>query len=413
MEIQGSTSAFESWLDRNSEPGTRWYIKQLSANDTLASESHQAGPYLPKIVFASFFPSLMEPARFNPDTHVDFFLDSHDQRKRIRAVWYNNKVTSGGKKKGTRDECRFTQFGGHESALLDPEVTGDVIVLSCRESEGKDVSEIRGWLCNPAERLLFESLHGDIEPNDTLFLLHNSFGIVNIASLVASEFSRCRLQPSEIPKAWLKSFPSAIEILEKTLERLGRAKGSPDQLLLARRNCEYEIFRSVEEVSTMPRIAAGFKSVDEFVGFASSVANRRKARGGLSLELHLRKIFCENGLQHSHGEISEGKKRPDFLFPSAERYRDSSFPKNKLRMLAAKTTCKDRWRQVLNEADRIAKKHLFTLQKGVSENQYLEMEKAGVALVVPKGYFNAYPKRIRPKLMTLQQFITDCQRATA
>jgi hypothetical protein len=58
-------------------------------------------------------------------------------------------------------------------------------------------------------------------------------------------------------------------------------------------------------------------------------------------------------------------------------------------MLAAKTTCKDRWRQILNEADRIPAKHLLTLQEGVSEGQFREMNDAGVRLVVPRALHDA------------------------
>jgi hypothetical protein len=49
-------------------------------------------------------------------------------------------------------------------------------------------------------------------------------------------------------------------------------------------------------------------------------------------------------------------------------------------MLAAKTTVKDRWRQVLNEANRIETKHLLTLQEGVPEGQFTEMQDAKVNL---------------------------------
>jgi len=47
------------------------------------------------------------------------------------------------------------------------------------------------------------------------------------------------------------------------------------------------------------------------------------------------------------------------------------------------TTCKDRWRQVINEADRIPEKHLFTLQPTISKNQLREMTDEKVHLVVP------------------------------
>ena len=74
-------------------------------------------------------------------------------------------------------------------------------------------------------------------------------------------------------------------------------------------------------------------------------------------------------------------------------------------MLAAKTTCKDRWRQILNEADRIPRKHLLTLQEGVSENQHAEMKAAGVQLVIPLPLIERFPQSIRPELMTLEKFI--------
>lgn len=43
-------------------------------------------------------------------------------------------------------------------------------------------------------------------------------------------------------------------------------------------------------------------------------------------------------------------------------------------MLGVKSTCKDRWRQVLSEAKRIDNKHLATLEPGISENQTAEMQ---------------------------------------
>ena len=76
-------------------------------------------------------------------------------------------------------------------------------------------------------------------------------------------------------------------------------------------------------------------------------------------------------------------------------------------MLTAKTTCKDRWRQVLNEANRIPQKHLLTLQEGVSEGQFREMHEAGVQLVVPLGLHDSYPESVRPHLITLESFIGD------
>ena len=149
----------------------------------------------------------------------------------------------------------------------------------------------------------------------------------------------------------------------------------------------------------------------EFIDRAQTVLQRRKSRSGRSLELHIREIFLEDGLsegkEFSCQAESESGKRPDFIFPSSSAYQNSFFSENRLRMLVDKTTCKDRWRQILNEADQIRIKHLLTLQEGVSENQFREMTGSGVSLVVPEGLQNAYPGSVRPHLVTLESFIGD------
>ena len=181
--------------------------------------------------------------------------------------------------------------------------------------------------------------------------------------------------------------------------------------LLRRRQCEYEIFLSVEQAVYLPRITAGFTGIDGFLGLAQTILQSRKSRSGNSLELHARDIMTEEGLQSdvafTHRPVIEGGTRPDFLFPSKALYDDPSFPEAKLRMLAAKTTCKDRWRQIINEADRVHTKHLLTLQEGVSEGQFREMTEANVRLVVPAGLHRAYPENVRPHLITLESFIAD------
>jgi len=138
---------------------------------------------------------------------------------------------------------------------------------------------------------------------------------------------------------------------------------------------------------------------------------RRKSRAGRSLELHLREIFKEESLieheQFSFQPYSEGNKRPDFLFPSQKAYQDTNFPADKLRMLAVKTTCKDCWRQMLNEANRITQKHLLTLQEGISESQFKEMQQANVRLVVPKQKLSYFPRTVQPQIQTLESFIAD------
>ena len=97
--------------------------------------------------------------------------------------------------------------------------------------------------------------------------------------------------------------------------------------------------------------------------------------------------------------------KPDVIFPGKTAYDDPHFPDNNLNMLGIKTTCKDRWRQVLNEAKRIEVKHLLTLQQGISRNQLTEMQKANVVLVVPAPLHDKYPKEFRSDLITVDDFV--------
>ena len=81
-------------------------------------------------------------------------------------------------------------------------------------------------------------------------------------------------------------------------------------------------------------------------------------------------------------------------------------------MLAFKTTARERWQQVLNEADRIERKHLLTLDRGLSENQVNQITAAGVQLVVPAPLIESYPVAVRPRLQTLESFIGDVRLLT-
>ena len=165
----------------------------------------------------------------------------------------------------------------------------------------------------------------------------------------------------------------------------------------------------------LPRIREGFTSIEDFIKTAQSVLQSRKSRSGNSLELHAREILIEEGFRPGadfhHKPVIEGGKVPDFIFPSLDAYNDPNFPEGRLKMLAAKTTCKDRWRQVINEADRIEFKHLLTLQEGVSEPQFREMREAGVRLVVPAGLHEKYPATVRPHLISFESFIGDVRPA--
>lgn len=170
---------------------------------------------------------------------------------------------------------------------------------------------------------------------------------------------------------------------------------------------EYRLFRAIEHAKYGAIVAQGFTSVENFVTLANQILNRRKSRAGKSLEHHLAAIFDEHNIQYTAQGVTEGNKRPDFLFPSEQAYHDQKFSVKNLCMLAAKTTCKDRWRQILNEADRFRdeNKYLCTMQQGISGAQMDEMQADRVVLVVPRPYIRSYPKDRQKRIWTLGRFI--------
>jgi len=398
------------WIDDFSGPSFVWYVKRLSGNDTLANGSHQAGPYIPRSFLFDIFPSINRTDVKNPDLLLDLYIDSHSDHRRVRVIYYNNKFHEN--PNGGRNEARITGFGGSSSALLDPESTGALTVFAFVLDENGAASECHVWVCrHETEEDLIEDRIGPVEPGKWTIWSPDRLVQPSLFSSQPKPRADCWLRPEEIPPAWLARFPSGVEIIRKAVELRADTALDPDHRLMRRRECEFQLFRSVEEAIELPIIKAGFTTVDDFISRAQTILQRRKSRSGRSLELHAREIFLEERLcedvDFSHGPESEPGRRPDFLFPSQMAYRNVGYPSGNLRMLAVKTTCKDRWRQVLNEADRIRVKHLLTLQEGVSEGQFREMTDAGVKLVVPSPIVASFPKSVQPHLQSVESFIAD------
>ena len=188
------------------------------------------------------------------------------------------------------------------------------------------------------------------------------------------------------------------------------ARDEPDAALMAWMEREELMFRRLERRIVAERIANGFLSagdadVDGFLGFSLSVQNRRKARAGQALENHLEALFVANGIRYARGAETENKNKPDFLFPGQAEYRDDCFEPAKLTMLGAKSTLKDRWRQVLSEAVRIPEKHLLTLAPGISENQTDEMRAKHLQLVIPRQLHTTYRPAQQAWLMDVASFV--------
>lgn len=363
------------------------YCKFLSANDTGLTGGHQSGIYISKNSYRILF-----------DTSGEC---GENKDKLVKIIWQDDFVT--GSRfiyygKGTRNEYRITRFN-RGFPFLKPEHTGDLFILCKNTNE-----DYSAYILSTEEEInLFLDSFG-LNPTDTDKLIEKE----RISLEVAEQNSM-----NEFIENLKVDFPStndmsieARRIYNTIYNDRDLIIKNPDRIIIKWTDMEYRLFRYLEYRRYDQIITTGFDSVDKFIEIANSVLNRRKSRAGKSLENHLANIFDNNNIAYSAQPKTEGNKKPDFIFPSIEDYHNVFFLKEGLTFLGAKTTCKDRWRQILNEADRIPIKHLFTLQQGISPQQLDEMKSENVILVVPKSYLSTYPPENRKDIWTLKKFIT-------
>ena len=299
---------------------------------------------------------------------------------------------------GTRNEYRITRFGRNFPFLQDDNV-GDLLIIAKFTEE-----DYVGYVLSKDEDIDEFFATFNLPPDETNQLIDIS-GIVmpdeRIAELLLEFVNRFKSFPETRMMAIgaRNCFNRAYNIADAAL------KSSPDEILLNWVDTEYRLFRLMEEKVYAEVMSKPFGNIDDFVQIANEVLNRRKSRAGKSLEHHLADIFTRNELIFEEQAVTEDNKKPDFLFPNAECYHNLQFPTDDLIVLGAKTTCKDRWRQVLTEANRVDVKFLFTLQQGISKNQLLEMRDSQLKLVVPKKYIGSFPEEFQSDIGDLQGFI--------
>lgn len=215
----------------------------------------------------------------------------------------------------------------------------------------------------------------------------------------------------DLLKKFGSTFPKTVEFSGYARATAGKANPieEPDNALMTWMDHEEMLFRTFEKHLLEEKLKKGFgqsgHDPDEFINFSLSVQNRRKARAGWAFENHLAHLFSENKIMYSKGKKTERNNKPDFIFPDIKLYADAGFPEAYLTMLGVKTTAKDRWRQVLSEADRIKLKHLITLQPAISKNQTDEMTSQKVQLIVPASLKTSYTKEQQAGIMNVTEFV--------
>jgi hypothetical protein len=114
-------------------------------------------------------------------------------------------------------------------------------------------------------------------------------------------------------------------------------------------------------------------------------------------------VLRQAGIPHDVRPQIEG--RPDIVIPGKREYDDPDYPVDRLFVVGVKTTCKDRWGQVVKEARRVKHKHILTTQRGIASGQLDEMHAADLSLVVPDPIQGDYPRQRNIEMLSIEAFI--------
>ncbi|MBA4132926.1 MAG: restriction endonuclease [Hyphomicrobium sp.] len=115
-----------------------------------------------------------------------------------------------------------------------------------------------------------------------------------------------------------------------------------------------------------------------------SAAQQRKSRAGYSFEHHIESMLLDGNVPFQKQVVIEAKKRPDFILPSLSHLTQPAVGKAAGLILSAKTTLRERWKQVERE---MKGRELFlaTVDESIASNAIEEMHTMGITLVVPEA----------------------------
>jgi hypothetical protein len=340
-------------------------------------------------------------------------FDDQDETREVLGEFYYYDPRAKSASRTGRSEWRLYYY--EDRHVLDESEVGDLLVLIRLKESPKTLihafvfSKDSTWFDKAS--LLFES-SGNFVVVDERSVSTKKLGFAEeyILSLLGIETKKLSPQIEDLveehlPSAKLPTTKKMAELVH-TLLPFGRDHDLDDQLLQWLR-FEEQLFMAWERREVQKRLDIGFTgstAVDDFIKYSLSVQNTRKSRMGYSLENHLEKIFLIQDIKFQKKAETENGNEPDFLFPSHKDYLNLSFPSDLLSMLGAKSSLKERWRQILPEADRITEKHLCTLEPKISVKQTDQMVGKKVRLVIPTEIHSTYTSHQLRQILSVTDF---------
>lgn len=412
-ELQGITSEpSTSLLTDLLHSSHTLLVKKLSNNDrdwARLANKHQAGVYIPPAQRdGGFFPPLEEKDRGSDggSAILETFFETEwpqvGERKKTRLVNYTSKGAE-------------THMTGVPKAAFATLLPASFLVI------GRNPADPPVYRC-----LTVDSGSDDAELLETTFEIGPDFfiDIFEPGAVLAAERERILDFAEQVAVAWLNgtisefalgsaAMPSTAELARLARDQYLGANGltaldpfmmeAPgDAIREISRGREWELFREFQRreravevvravmgdapVEATPadlirRLVNGISEIDRIM---LSASQQRKSRAGYSFEHHIEAMLIDGAIPFSKQVIMEAKKRPDFVLPSLSRLLSTDSGPAAGLILSAKTTLRERWKQVQREMN-TSDLFLATVDETIAANAIEDMGALGIILVVPES----------------------------
>lgn len=407
MNFMEQTSDQWSLVDALLVRSGKLFLKKLSRNDaSWANEGggHQYGFYVPRAVRESgFFPELHareDIPHILESECPSFWPQTGEIRQDSGVKYYSNK----------QSECHFTRippdlFRGLSPAswllggtLTEPEGTAHhwFMVIDSASAEAEllesrlDIqSNFHFGLFSPSDFKRASSIEAD-EAAELIEEIDAALRNGTIEALVA-KYSMLP-SPDVLANAARADFLSSGKA--KAFDPWSIKKPG-DALMRISRDIEFSIYRRYElrmravEVAkvlsgydrTATAAVRGFPAMDSVF---LSASQQRKSRAGKSFEGHLAAMLTAGRVRFEAQAIL-GQRRPDFVLPDqATVALDKSRNFEDAAILSAKTTLRERWKQITHERFNCAI-FLATVDDRISKEALADLQRAEITLVVPES----------------------------
>jgi len=394
-------SDIQEWVGKSSH----LLIKKLSRNDCGwadgSENGHQNGVYIPRAIRESdFFPRLKNINSNKPhifESQFKTLWPATGEIKSSNLKHYSNKGP----------EMHFTgvpkgEFSGLTPASL---MIGGILL--------EPVKDIQHWF------MIVDSASEEVELLEAMFDLGAEFhyGLFNPADALKIQKDETEQLVDELSVALktgsLATFINSVskmptpEILAAEAQRVFLQQHqledlSPyempnpgDAIMKISRDIEYSLYkraerryRAAEVIRIITRggadivssVVRGFPDLDATF---LSASQHRKSRAGRSFEQHIARLLRDGRIAFEEQAVTGGR-RPDFVLPNLVVLKAKERKFEEAVVLSAKTTLRERWKQVAMEKFNSAL-FLATVDDRVSSAAIDDMSNQGIHLVVPES----------------------------